>query len=77
MPFWKQVVEAIQCQIEDFFRVPWQLIVLMLIVIAGVIDFAYVRTAYGLLHRPPFWSVHALLQATSFLTFFGMRRLFK
>lgn len=77
MPFWKQVREAIRCQIEDFFHVPWELVVLMVIVVAGLVDYAYVRLTDSLLQRPPFWSVRTLLPLLSLSILFLLRRLRK
>jgi hypothetical protein len=77
MPFWKQVGEALKCHIEDFFRVRWEVVPLALIVVAGIIDLAYVRTVYGTAHRPPYWGFHTLLQTASFLIVISFRRLFR
>lgn len=77
MSFWKQIAQAVQGQLEDFFNVPWPAITLMLVVIIGLIDFAYVRTVYGVMHLPPFWGVHVLLRIASFVALVNVRRLVK
>ena len=46
MSFWNQLREALRLQIEDFFRVPWQAVAVMLVVIALLIEVAYLRTVY-------------------------------
>lgn len=69
--------EAMKCLIEDFFRIRWQAVVWILVVLVGIIDLAYVRTVYGSSERPPYWAVHTLLQTLSFLAIISARSLFK
>ena len=55
MSFFQQLRDAMRGQIDDFFRtvrrffrVPWQVAVLMLVVIAALSFNAYLRTSYGI-----------------------------
>ena len=77
MPFWKQVREAIQCQIEDFFNVRWQAVVLMLLVVVALIERAYMRTAYSIGYHPPLWGVYFLIGVVSLVALYNVRRFLK
>ena len=72
----QQIRDALRGQIEDFFRVQWQAVALMLVIIAGVIDCAYLRFNYGpsMFHRTPFWSVHAILGVGVWLALLNLKR---
>ncbi len=55
MSFFQQLRDAIRGQIDDFFRavrrffhVPWQVVILMLVVVAALSFNAYLRISYGI-----------------------------
>ncbi len=60
MSFWQQRGNAISGEIEDFFRVKAQTVILMLPVIAGLVGFAVLRAVYGY-SNAWFWPQTALL----------------